>query len=477
MGVAEDSGGPVTMRVRRANQGRTVRVMKTQLPPGPPLPPWVQTPLVWLGMQRYLDACHRRYGRAFTVRAAPLGEVVHITDPADVKTVFAGDPAVYHAGEANTLIGDLIGPSSVILLDEAQHRRRRTLMTPPFHGKAVRRQSEVMAEVTRAEMDSWPIGRPFPLRPRMQALSLEVILRTVIGVQDHDRLAALRQALPPLADIGPILAMRLMYPKLRQRWPWSRYDRRRVVADALLHAEIERSRRDPRLEERPDVLALLIQARDEDGTAMSDTELRDQLITLLLAGHETTATALAWTFERLVRHPAVLQRATEAAEAGDDEYLDAVVKESLRVRPVIFNAARRLAAPVELDGYQLPAGICVVLSMGLIQRSERHFPEPDEFRPERFLDGRTDPSTWFPFGGGVRRCLGATFASVEMRIVLREVLRRVELAVTDAPAERARMRHVTLAPGRGGSISVVRRKVAGSARGSALGATSSVRRT
>src|SRR5918997_2555951 len=195
------------------------RAMETRLPPGPPLPLWVQTPLLWLGIQPYLDACHRRYGRAFTVRAAPLGEVVHITDPADVKTVFAGDPAVYHAGEANTLIGDLIGPSSVILLDEAQHRRRRTLMTPPFHGKSVRRQSEVMAEVAVAEAGSWPIGRPFPLRPRMQALTLEVILRTVIGVQDGDRLAALRRALPPLADIGPLFMMRLMYPKLRQRWP------------------------------------------------------------------------------------------------------------------------------------------------------------------------------------------------------------------------------------------------------------------
>ena len=428
--------------------------------------------MLWLGIQPYLDACHRRYGRAFTVRAAPLGEVVHITDPADVKTVFAGDPAVYHAGEANTLIGDLIGPSSVILLDEAQHRRRRTLMTPPFHGKSVRRQSEVMAEVAVAEAGSWPIGRPFPLRPRMQALTLEVILRTVIGVQDGDRLAALRRALPPLADLGPLLTMRLMYPKLRRHWPWSRYDRRQAVADTLLYAEIEHARRDPRLEERPDVLAMLVRARDEDGAPMPDGELRDQLVTLLLAGHETTATALAWTFERLVRHPEILQRATKAAESGDDEYLDAVAKESMRVRPILFNVARRLTAPVELGGYRLPAGIYVVPTVGLTQRSERHYPEPGEFRPERFLDGRIDPNTWFPFGGGVRRCLGATFASVEMRIVLREVLRRVELSVTDAPAERVRMHNIMLVPGRGATVTVARRKVWGQPSGSLGGKTS-----
>ena len=446
--------------------------METRLPPGPPLPIWVQTPLVWLGMQPYLDACHRRYGRTFTVRAAPVGDAVYITDPADVKAVFAGDPAVYHAGESNAILDDLIGPSSVLMLDEVQHRRRRALMTPPFHGNAVRRQSEVMAEVTVAEVDGWPIGRPFPLRPRMQALTLEVILRTVIGVHDGDRLAALRRALPPLADIGPMLMMRLMYPKLRQRWPWSRYDRRQAVADTLLYAEIEHARRDPRLEERPDVLAMLVRARDEDGTPMPDGELRDQLVTLLLAGHETTATALAWTFERLVRHPEILQRATEAAESGDDEYLDAVAKESMRLRPVLFNVARRLTAPVELDGYRLPAGIYVILALGLIQRSERHYPEPGEFRPERFLDGRVDPSTWFPFGGGVRRCLGATFAAVEMRIVLREVLRRMELAVTEAPAERVRMRHITLVPGRGATVTVARRKVPGSASGSPRGDTS-----
>ncbi|MCA1569502.1 MAG: cytochrome P450 [Chloroflexi bacterium] len=198
------------------------------------------------------------------------------------------------------------------------------------------------------------------------------------------------------------------------------------------------------------------------------------LVTLLLAGHETTATALGWTFERLVRHPEILRRATEAAESGDDEYLDAVAKESMRVRPVLFNVARRLTTPVELDGYRLPAGIYVILSTGLVQRSERHYPEPGEFRPERFLDGRVDPSTWFPFGGGVRRCLGATFASVEMRIVLREVLRRVELTVTEAPAERVRMRHITLVPSRGATVTVARRKVRGSASGSPLGETSGV---
>ena len=446
--------------------------METRLPPGPPLPLWVQTPLLWLGMQPYLDACHRRYGRTFRVRAAPFGDVVHVTDPADVKAVFAGDPTVYHAGESNALLGDLVGPGSVLLLDEAPHRCRRAVMTPPFHGKAVRRQAEVMAEVAAAEAGSWPIARPFPLRPRMQALTLEVILRTVIGVHDSNRLAALRRALPPLADLGPLLTMRLMYPKLRRRWPWSRYDRRQEAADALLYAEIEHARRDPGLEERPDVLAMLVRARDENGMPTPDSELRDQLVTLLLAGHETTATALAWTFERLVRHPEILRRATEAAESGDDEYLDAVAKESMRVRPILFNVARRLTAPVELGGYRLPAGTYVAPTVGLVQRSERHYPEPSEFRPERFVDGRVDSSTWFPFGGGVRRCLGATFAGVEMRIVLREVLRRVELTVTEAPAERVRMHNIMLVPSRGATVTVARRKARGSASDSPRGETS-----
>jgi cytochrome P450 len=217
---------------------------------------------------------------------------------------------------------------------------------------------------------------------------------------------------------------------------------------------------------------MLIQARDDDCKPMPDGELRDQLVTLLLVGYETTATALAWTFERLVRHPEVLRRATEAAESGDDEYLDAVAKESMRVRPIVFNVARRLTAPVELGGYRLPAGIYVAAAMGLVQRSERHYREPGEFRPERFLDGQVDPSTWFPFGGGVRRCLGATFASVEMRIVLREVLRRVELAVTEAPAERVHMRHITLVPSRGATVTVARRKEPGSVSGSPHGETS-----
>ncbi len=430
--------------------------METRLPPGPPLPIWVQTPLVWLGMQPYLDACHRRYGRTFTVRAAPVGDAVYITDPADVKAVFAGDPAVYHAGESNAILDDLIGPSSVLMLDEVQHRRRRALMTPPFHGNAVRRQSEVMAEVTVAEVDGWPIGRPFPLRPRMQALTLEVILRTVIGVQDEDRLAALRTALPPMLEIGSPLELLPPPRVLRNVGLWRRREQRKARAHALLRNEITRCREDPRLAQRSDALAMLVRNVDDTGQPMTDDELVDQLVTLLLAGHETTAAALAWTFERLTRDPALLDHTARSAESGDNAWLDAVCKESLRVRPVVYQVNRKLTEPLQLAAYRIPAGTTLASSIDLVHHSARHYPDPEVFRPQRFLDQRADPSVWFPFGGGVRRCLGATFAQVEMRTVLGEVLRRVELAPTTAPDEQARARHVMLVPHQGAVVRVQR---------------------
>ena len=260
----------------------------------------------------------------------------------------------------------------------------------------------------------------------MSEITLEVILRTVIGASDPARLAALREVMPKLLNVGPWETLAIANPDLQRRRPWRALRRRMSEADRLLYAEIADRRADPNLAERTDALAMLVRAADDDGRAMTDRELRDQLMTLLVAGHETTATGLSWALERLTRHPAVLAKAVRAAEAsaaGDpagDEYLDAVVKETLRIRPVVFDVGRVLKEPVELAGYRLPAGVMVVPGIGLVHASAEVYPDPDRFDPDRMVAATLSPTTWLPFGGGNRRCLGATFAMVEMRVVLRE---------------------------------------------------------
>jgi cytochrome P450 len=434
----------------------------SSLPPGPRLPRIVQSVLVWRFPRWWLDRCHRRYGDAFTVYAAPMGHLVYLADPADIKTVFAGDPAVYHAGEANAVLGALLGENSVLLLDEARHRDRRRMMMPPFHRDAVRRQTGLMARIAAEEVARWPVGTPFRLAPRMAAVTLEVILRTVIGSDDPTRLATLRRTLPGLVDLNLRSVLAMMHPPVLGWRPWRGLVRRRAAANAAVLAEIAHCRADPRLPERTDVLAMLVRATAdapcEPGAGMDDAELRDQLVTLLMAGHETTATALTWTFERLVRHPEVLAKAVAAADAGEDDYLDAIVREVLRVRPVIFDVARLLTAPVELAGHEIPAGTLVLPAIGLVQRSNRRYPDALRFDPARMLGTAPGPTTWLPFGGGGRRCLGATFAQVEMRTVLREVLRRVDLETTTARGERQRAKHVTLVPHRGGRVRVRARR-------------------
>jgi cytochrome P450 family 135 len=303
----------------------------------------------------------------------------------------------------------------------------------------------------------WPVGEQFPLYPRMQRLTLEVILRTVIGVHDKRRLAALRAALPPMLEIGSPVEL-IPPPKVLLRFGmWRRRAQRRAAALALLTQEITRCRTDPRLEQRTDALAMLVRSVDSTGAQMPDDELVDQLVTLLLAGHDTTATALSWAFERLTRHPELLARTARAAVDGDDAWLDAVCKESLRVRPVVFEFGRKLTTDLQLGEYHIPAGVILAPSINLVHHSSRYYSEPDEFEPQRFLDRRPDPAVWLPFGGGVRRCLGATFAQVEMRTVLREVLRKVELAATTAPDEPVRARHVTMVPRQGALVTVRRR--------------------
>ncbi|SOJ53042.1 Putative cytochrome P450 135B1 [Mycobacterium simulans] len=434
--------------------------LDTTLPAGPRLPKWLQTALILRYGPRLAATCRRRYGSVFTLRIASIGTLVYLSDPADIKKVFAGNPKIFHAGEANSMLRGLLGDSSVLVIDEDAHQDRRRLMLAPFHRDAVSRQAAVMAEIAAANAAGWPVGRDFAVAPKMAQITLEVILRTVIGASDPARLAALRQVMPRLLTIGPWASLAIANQNLQRHRPWRGLQRRIEEANRLLYAEIAERRNDPDLASRSDVLAMLVRAAHDDERTITDQELRDQLMTLLVAGHDTTATGLSWALERLTRHPATLakaMRAAEASAAGDpagDDYLDAVAKETLRIRPVVFDVGRVLTEPVKLAGYRLPAGVLVAPAIGLVHASADQYPNPDRFDPDRMLGTTLSPSTWLPFGGGNRRCLGAAFAMVEMRVVLREVLRRVELSTTTAPDERQRLKHVTFVPHRGARIRV-----------------------
>ncbi len=409
------------------------------------------------------------------MRVAGLGAVVYIDEPGEIKTVFAGDPAIYHAGEANSMLKGMLGPSSVLVIDDDVHRDRRRLMLEPFHRDAVARQTGIMAEIAAANIATWPVGTTFAVAPRMSQITLEVILRTVIGATDPLRLAALREVLPRLLNMGPFAMLAIANPDWQDRLPWRGVRRRIADADRLLYAEIAERRADPDLAGRCDALAMLVRATGQDGRTMTDAELRDQLMTLLAAGHDTTATGLSWALERMTRNPAVLAKAVRAAEAsaaGDpagDEYLDSVVKETLRIRPVVFDVGRILTEPVDLAGYRLPAGVMIAPGIGLVHASPRHYPDPDSFDPDRMVGATLSPTTWLPFGGGARRCLGATFALAEMRVVLREVLRRTELMTTDARPERQKVKHVILTPKRGARIRIAKLTAPVAARDSSGG--------
>jgi cytochrome P450 len=307
-----------------------------------------------------------------------------------------------------------------------------------------------MAEIAAKEVDSWPIGDRIPTRPAMQRIGLETILRAVIGVSDEQRHARLRDLLPRTSGLTPLIQAMWMWPWLGRFGPWKRYKRTLAETDAVLYEEIAERRRDPELAERTDILSLLIASGDH-----TDRELRDELMTLLVAGHETTATGLAWAFERLTRHPQALERVA----TGDDAYLDAVVKETLRVRPVIGDVVRSVQGETEVAGFRLPKGTFVLPAVALVQRSRRHYGDDAvAFRPERFLDGSPPPYTWIPFGGGVRRCIGAAFATLEMKVVLRTVLERVELVPARQADESTRMSGVMLLPARGGEVVVRARR-------------------
>jgi cytochrome P450 family 135 len=428
---------------------------RRELPPGPSTPRPLQT-IRWIFRPgAMLEDCRRRYGDMFTLRIAHEGTWVFLADPDAVKQVFTGDPRVLHAGEANIVLLPMLGHHSVLLLDEAAHMSQRKLLLPSFRGERMRGYEDTMAEVARAEIDRWPRGEPHPVRPAMQRITLEVIMRTVFGVQEEAGRRPLRDALQEALEWGSDPRRLALLASFGPRRVASMRMLRRVrdPADQLIYEEIRRRRDAADLAERDDVLSLLLQARHDDGSHMTDEELRDELMTLLVAGHETTASALAWAVERLVRHPDKLARARD----GEDEYLDAVCKETLRLRPILALVLRRLTEPMEIGGRPLPAGVNLAPCIYLVHRRADVYPDPLAFRPERFLEQPAGTYTWIPFGGGVRRCLGASFAMFEMKVVLRELVGRLELRPTDPRPERVKRRAITLVPERGGTVVAERR--------------------
>ena len=429
------------------------------LPPEPKSSPLVQT-LRWAFRPLpFMQDCRERYGDSFSVRFLGFERpMVMISDPAAIKALYTEREHGLPPGR-DIILKPILGARSLLLLEGADHLAHRKLMLPAFHGERMRSYEPIMEEIVEAEIDSWPLGEEFAIHPRMQAITLEVILRVVFGVAEGPRLERLRPLLTNVLEetASPFAQLIGLATRRFGGRPWAKFEGRLKEVDDLLYAEIADRRAGGGLEERDDILSVLMQARFEDGGEMSDTDLRDQLMTLLLAGHETTATALAWTFDLLLRHPRELGRLRDSLEAGEDDYLRATISESLRLRPVVPLAGRRLSVDLVADGLELPAGTDVTPAIWLAHTRPDVYPEPFAFRPERFLEDAPETYAWVPFGGGVRRCLGAAFAEFEMRIVLREVLTRCELHKADPAPEKIGRRNITLSPRDGTPVVVTAR--------------------
>jgi cytochrome P450 len=448
------------------------------LPPGPSAPAAIQTLQFLASPAKLGEQLWKRYGDVHTIKNSALGTMVILVHPELVKQVFTGDPDVLHAGEANQSLELLVGDRSVLLLDGAEHLRHRRLLMPPFHGSRMGAYGETMREITESAIDAWTEGESFALHPTMHRVTLEIILRTVFGLDRgprHDELAA---ALSSLFDrLTSSLGMLLMVPTFQRDLgpltPWAAFQRDKRAVNALLYAEIAERRAelaDPAGRRRDDVLTMLLDARDEQGQGLSDQDLRDELMTLLAAGHETTATTLCWAFERILNHPDVEDRlraelagvAAGRALTAEDlprlEYLDATIKEVLRLCPVIPTVARKLTAPMKIRKWEIPRGVLVAPAINLIHRREDLYPDATSFKPERFLGKKPDPYAFFPFGGGSRRCIGMAFALHEMKIVLATVLRRAKLALPRPGPLAVKLRSFVMAP-EGGTRVVFRKRL------------------
>jgi cytochrome P450 family 135 len=421
------------------------------LPPGPRLPRavqavgWTQRPLPWL------ERCRRRYGDIFTLRIRHYGDWVILSDPEDVKKVFTAGSAV-GVDTANPLLGPLLGPRSVMLLEEPEHMVRRKLMLPSFHGQAVQADAAMMAEVAGQEIARWPVGEPFALWPRMQDITLDVVMRAVFGPDSQaPRLRPLRESLRALTTWMNEPRNLALLAFLGPGWVTRSRGYREAMGavETAVMEEVARRKADPQ-GGTLGVVSMLVGARYEDGEPLSDGDLRDELATLLSDG--PTSSTLAWTFERLLRHPDKLEKLRDDILGGEGTYLDAVVKETLRLRPPVPVVVRNLLEPLRLGGYDLPAGTTVAPCIHLIHRDERHYPEARRFWPERFVGRQPGTYTWIPFGGGVRRCLAARSAEMEMKRVLRIVLETTELRAVESGAERARKSAISFSPDQKGLV-------------------------
>ncbi|HEY7951250.1 MAG TPA: cytochrome P450 [Solirubrobacterales bacterium] len=425
------------------------------LPPGPPYPSLIQSVGFWTRPFAFLRQCRERYGKRFTIRLPASPPFVMLTDPAEVKEVFTAPPDVLQPGQGARVLEPIVGANSVLLLDEGPHMAQRKLMLPAFHGERMERLAGLMEEVTAEELAGLPRDTAVELHPRMQDLTLKIILRAVFGLDPGARFDAIRGRLQEMLVFGDRPISLMPPPKngvaariLERVGPFAHFVRTQEEVDELIFELIAERRREGT--ERDDVLAMLLEARHEDDTPMSEQEIRDELMTLLIAGHETTATTLAWAFERLARDPAVLGRLVKAVEDDDDAYVTAAIQETLRIRPVLPNVAPRLVVkPIEVGGWSYPTGCSLVLNGYLLHHDPDIYPDPFAFRPERFLDESPGTYTWIPFGGGRRRCLGASFAMLEMKIVLRQTLSTLTVQPAGEHPEVARRRNITVRPSGG----------------------------
>ena len=429
------------------------RLASRDLPPGPRWPTLLQSIALVRFRHQFVPAMHKRYGDVFTVRVMPKGSaLVLFTRPEHAKEIFAGDPEVFHAGKGNAILGPIMGEHSLLLQDSSDHKRARKLLMPAFNGQALRGYEQVVTAIAKDEVARWTPGVPFRSLDRMNALTLEVILRVVFGVTDEDRLAQLRPLVNRTVDISPVVLLGWGYPFLQRFGPWKATVDNQRGLDEVMYAEIAERRAAPDLAERTDVLSQLLRVEGDEG--LSDNELRDQLVTLLLAGHETTATALSWALYELGRDPVQLARAREAASEGDSDHLEAVLKESMRLHPVIPMVVRHLMEPATIGGVDLPRGANIGPSILITHAREDNHRDPEAFRPERFLEGEVATNTWIPFGGGVRRCIGAGFSLMEGVAVLREVLLRYDIELPGGATDFPRVRNITSVPRHGARIVV-----------------------
>jgi cytochrome P450 len=430
--------------------------LKRQLPPGPNLPGALQLIGFWKRPAASIERVRKRYGNRITVKLPFQPPFVMLGDPEEIKQLFTAPPDVLHPGEGARVLEPIVGRHSVILLDEAAHLEQRKLLLPAFHGEKMAALTGLMEELTERELSTWPTDEPTALHPRLQRVTLEIILRAVFGLERGPRLDALREVLTRILAFSenPLSVL----PALRRIGGWfgplRQFNELSGRADALIFELIE-ERRGTGGEGAQDILGMLLEARHEDGSPMSAQELRDELMTALVAGHETTASQLAWAFERLAREPELLGR----LRRDGDEYLTATIHEILRLRPVLPNAEPRLVKkPVTIGGFEYPPGVALLASAYLVHHDPAIYPEPYAFRPERFLGNAPGTYTWIPFGGGRRRCLGASFALAEMKIVIRAVACRFDLEPTGGPPEQTARRSITFSPSRGASV-ILRERV------------------